>query len=89
MIGIWGFWMVIPPKTNHIKNRQHQRNISDDMMLITIQFREINNSAHILSRNTAAKLLIKYKQKIICLNGLVVIKRDGVMITAFAHTKSP
>lgn len=94
-------------KTKHIQQRQSQRNISDDMIKVALQYGEKKDSAYILSRNTAAQLLIKYSKKLIVfsqsnqssqlmnlvdnlkkitsLNGLVVIKRDGVIITTFSH----
>lgn len=93
-----------------MKQRQYQRNISDDMLKIVLQYGEIKDSAYILTRNSAAQLLIQYSKKlitfsqsnqsndlmnlvanlkkIISLNGLVVIKRDGVMITTFPHMSS-
>lgn len=93
-----------------MQQRQNQRNISDDMLKIVLQYGEIKDSAYILTRNSAAQLLIQYSKKleifsqskqsnylmdlvvnlkkITHLNGLVVIKRHGVMITAFAHTNS-
>lgn len=85
-----------------MKQRQYQRNISDDMLKIVLQYGEIKDSA--------AQLLIQYSKKLITfsqsnqsndlmnlvvnlkkitsLNGLVVIKRDGVMITTFPHMPS-
>lgn len=94
-------------KTHHLQQRQKQRNISDDMIKVAIKYGTLNNSAYILSKNTAIKLMIEYNKKmivfaqssqakiietminnvkeIIKLNGLVVIKREGVIITAFAH----
>lgn len=93
-----------------MKQRQYQRNISDDMLKIVLQYGEIKDSAYILTRNSAAQLLIQYSKKLITfsqsnqsndlmnlvvnlkkitsLNGLVVIKRDGVMITTFPHMPS-